>query len=232
MAIKSKGGYQSRIDERMFHGHQIVDSMSNHVFGASSWFHFFGVRIWECGVPPIPESLQELVLTPCPFLKGKKIKHTHFLFLSPTDRYDSLCIPRIGKVHVEGILKTLEPLHECFGFKQQRIHMKWYLMPIGGIRTNSFSNSKIPKNYVVAPETEEMWKMVLYKLRVDRKKGFPFVHSLIAKKIGPCGSVDFQKLHTDDHRMIGTKDGLIVSEKIPKGTKIPSYIPVKRIIGA
>ncbi len=65
-------------------------------FGAKKWAKYIG----EVGEePPLPEKLEELLKSPCPYWKGKQIKDTHMLTLIPaTVNGKELTLERLGEL--------------------------------------------------------------------------------------------------------------------------------------
>jgi hypothetical protein len=222
------------INEEMFHGKDICDLMGNRIFGAYSWSVFFRIRMWESALPMVTTDLKNLLKRRCPFIKNKQIKDTHFLFLAPTDRYGRVLIPRVSITDTEDVLNGFHPLEKCRGFFDQRISVRWHLFPINGVRIDAppfyKQCNRINKNYRLAHESEEVLKMVLFKLRVAKDKKFSFVHTVDCRNIEPHGGVDFNNLKDSNHYKIGTRDNMIISEIVPHNEKFLSLLPLKRII--
>ena len=51
-----------------------------HLFGVEEWTRFFG-DVGE--IPPLPKNIQDILSTPCPFVREKTIGETHLLVLMP-----------------------------------------------------------------------------------------------------------------------------------------------------
>lgn len=57
----------------------------SHFFGPSDWLRYYGAKIYNLELPMPIEMLENILNKDCPFIKGKKVKETHFLFFLPNN---------------------------------------------------------------------------------------------------------------------------------------------------
>lgn len=231
------------IDEAVFHGHFggcILDRM----FGASSWFSFLDIRLWEdFHIPPIPNKIYHIMNEDCCFWRKKKVMDTHFLFLAPCDKNEKIVIPRQANnfLFSKELIKenTFTSFERAFKNVNGKLKLNWYLLPIDGI-PSTFSEtlkcqySLLPKNYTVANETEEILKIVFYQLLVDEKKEFKLVRSLKPDKVSSKGIIEFNNLSIKDQvkiwGMVGANSYEIHEYEDMEGYNSKMCLSAKRLL--
>lgn len=58
---------------------------NNSFFGPADWLKYFDIEVIGLKLPRPIEELKAILESPCPFVEGKKVKETHYLFCTPFD---------------------------------------------------------------------------------------------------------------------------------------------------
>lgn len=169
-----RGGIENPIDHKLA---RFI--LGNNFFGFEEWMALYGVKFSKNQLrrfANFPWNVDTLN-SPCRFVRGKKIKHTHFAFFGP-DKINSKLL---------SIMKFLElhpgPDHPRFCSESENNDIllyekevfaavttcspRWYLMPIE-IVPNSTGNiykeqiKRLSREYEVPVAIEEILKLVLY----------------------------------------------------------------------
>lgn len=215
--FRTNGDFTDRVAEFMIRGgveastHQKLARaiMGKNFFGAEEWSEFYGVSFSEEKLQKLAEfPWSEGVLNaPCPFVKGKSIRETHFAFLGlDAIKGRPLTILRWPEIqHGSGsessgphLRSSLEWYSDDQVFEEV-CDFRWYLMPleiIPGSMNKKFEEQVVmfPLEYQVPLAIEEVSKHILYY----RKNGI----CLNSKAWGWC-----QDLVSGDNRvMVGLFD--------------------------
>lgn len=54
-------------------------------FGPADWLKYYDIEVIGLKLPKPVEELKAILESPCPFVEGKKVKETHYLFCMPFD---------------------------------------------------------------------------------------------------------------------------------------------------
>lgn len=173
--------------------------LGDNFFGPEEWLADYGFNLTQEQFEKItnfPWS-EDVLNSPCPFIKGKPIKETHFAFLG-FESIDgkSLTILRWNEMHPRPHLprfyQDIRPSYRKEAFaKKETCYLRWYLMPLVTIQESLDKNYKdqlkiVPKNYEVATAIEEVTKNILYY----RKTGI--CHNAEPLRFNQCQNVYYK----------------------------------------
>jgi hypothetical protein len=111
-------------------------------FGPADWTRHFGIEMPESISLPIPAGqLQSILESPCPFIKGKKVKETHYLYRLPVDfNGEPLTIGKRQEMFPQGSqpkfyrYMNVDAWYKDYGFaKTDTARFSWFLMFEGEI---------------------------------------------------------------------------------------------------
>ncbi|MCX6760510.1 MAG: hypothetical protein NTZ84_00150 [Candidatus Nealsonbacteria bacterium] len=149
------------------------DILGKKLFGPKEWLSSYGIwfsdqQLKEIFEFPWNESILD---APCPFVKGKSIKETHFAFLGIDRIYNKpLTVLKWHELHpISGKQKPkLNPWYEDQDFARVKTcWFKWYLMliksaPNSTEKTYQEQTAMMPAGYRAPFAIEEVTKNILY----------------------------------------------------------------------
>jgi len=129
-------------------------------FGPTDWIRYFNIKMKTINWPDSFHPLETILNSSCPFVPGKKIKETHYLFCLPNDYKGlPLTINRWEEIYkhkknltlrstdVSGIARNYaDSCYQSLDFsKKEQARLNWYLMfkgVIPGSTKKTFSEQK------------------------------------------------------------------------------------------
>ena len=136
-------------------------------FGAEEWSTHYGIAVPE--VPEFPWS-REILNSPCPFVRGRKIKDTHYAFLGvPVFDGEALSIMKLNELHPRDKQPKLFSSPAEAWYRQESFatevvcQPRWYLL-LKGIVPDSENKTwdrqlaMLPPEYHVPTGVEEVCK--------------------------------------------------------------------------
>lgn len=179
--------------------------MGINFFGPEEWFRFYGVDFPKTlEIPAFPWAIDTLN-APCPFVKGRRVKDTHFAFLGlPMLLGQPLTIARWSEIHpVNGRIAlnvSTYLLNERFASKHT-CEYRWYLTPLVSPptlddRTYNEQVEMLLPTYELSSAIVELTKHILY----FRRTGLPIKPPHWAR----CGDI-----YTNEYRVVVGCDRLI-----------------------
>lgn len=149
--------------------------MGKNFFGVEEWLTLYGVKFSNKQLREVADFPwdENILNSPCPFMKGKSIKETHFAFLGiDSIKNKPLTINRWQELHPK-YFYTPEIWHEKEKFAgESTCGFRWYLMLLESVpdliaKTHAEQIAILPVEYGVAFVIEETTKLILY----HRKNG-------------------------------------------------------------
>lgn len=139
--------------------------LGKNFFGAEEWLSHYGVAVSE--IPEFPWD-EAVLNSPCPFVKGRKVKDTHFAFLGvPHNGERSMTITTLHQLHPankQPRFYSTDPWYNNQGFATEIIcSLRWYLL-LKAIVPDSESKNwdeqcrTLPNEYEVPTGVEEVCK--------------------------------------------------------------------------
>lgn len=147
--------------------------MGKNLFGPEQWLSSYGIWFSERQIKNIadfPWSENDLD-APCPFIKGKRVKETHFAFLGIDRMYNRpLDILRWHEIHpisVNGVPKISSWDADQNFARARTCWLKWHLALIEGVpssegKTYQEQEDMLPDQYRFPFAIEEVTKNILY----------------------------------------------------------------------
>lgn len=149
--------------------------LGDNIFGIEDWSAFYGLHLLkdELRNPPDFPWSSDILSAPCPFVKGKKIKETHFAFLGlETIGGRPLTILRFHKFHPSSGQPFFKfhanPWYGRMRFAKITVgQFRWDLMPIEILPNSTDKNyeeaaSLLPLEYEMPFAMEEVMKNIFY----------------------------------------------------------------------
>lgn len=147
--------------------------MSPNFFGAEHWQDFYGIFFNQNEIPHFPWK-KEVLDSPCPFVKGKSVKETHFAFLGiPSINGKPLTILEWHKLHpawsqlrFHSYAPNTWYANHYFA-ETTTLSFRWYLMPLVIVpnstdKTYQKQVAMLPTDYEVPYAIEEITKFILF----------------------------------------------------------------------
>lgn len=187
--LRSDEAYAKRIAELMLRGglegsvHQRLARaiLGKNFFGIEDWAALYGVNFSEKQLRAVAEFPwgEDILNSPCPFIKGKAIRETHVAFLGLNQYMGKLLtIRKWQEIHpVTGQPRFYSYPQDCW-YKDEKFAnelactFRWYLMPLEIVPKSEYKTypdqvAMLPTEYEVPFAVEEVTKDLLY----HRKNG-------------------------------------------------------------
>jgi hypothetical protein len=162
------------LSETLF-GYQCCNIMGKNFFGFEEWKTLYGMRFskrWLCEVLVSPWG-EDVLNASCPFVKGKRIKETHFIFLGLTTVSSKpLNILRFHRLHPPAgqprFYSDPDPWYIKENFAAEKTcALRWYMMPLDNIPNSTSKTYReqvaiLPPEYEVPFAVEDVTKNILY----------------------------------------------------------------------
>lgn len=178
--LRSEPEYTKRVAKYIIRG-SVEDSMRNKLARVLMGKNFFGIDDWIIyGANFTEEQLrrvaefpwsEDILMNPCPFVKGMLVRDTHFAFLGVPSLYgEPLTVKRWLKLRAVNKLFRLVtniPLAGLPHFDKATLELRWYLLlkdivPDSDGKAYEEQVTKIPAEYYEIPTTiAEIMKNVL-----------------------------------------------------------------------
>jgi len=177
--IRTDKVFANRIADFMLHGWRLEASiyherarsiMGKNFFGVEDWLTLYGVKFSNRQLREVADFPwdENILNAPCPFVKGKSVKETHFAFLG-TDSIKGkpLTVHRWQELHPK-YFYTSEIWYEKEKFaNESTCSFRWYLMPLEVApnfiaKTYTEQIAILPVEYEVPLVVEEATKLILY----------------------------------------------------------------------
>lgn len=181
--LRGEPDYAKRVAEFMLRGglegsvHQKLARaiMGKNFFGVEEWSTLYGVNFTKKqlrGVAEFPWG-EDILNAPCPFVRSKSIKETHFAFLGlQTINGKPLTILKLQELHpATGQPKFYFNNNPWYGNQKFATDvvcgLRWYLMPLGIVpnstdKTYQAQVAMLSQDYEVPHAIEEVAKDILY----------------------------------------------------------------------
>ena len=182
--LRAEPDYAKRVAEFMLRGgasgsanRQVACAiLGKNFFGAEEWTALYGVKFTKKQLREAAEFPwgEEVLNAPCPLVKGKTVKETHFGFLGLENvNGKPLTILHLQELHPQnGQPKFASYAHGSWYFKESwatnpTAKFRWYLMPLEIIPNSEFKTYQdqvaiLPQGYEVPSAVEEVLKDILY----------------------------------------------------------------------
>jgi hypothetical protein len=138
---------------------------SKRFFGPEDWTRHFGIKMSKSTSLPIPTAqLQAILESPCPFIKDKKVKKTHYLYYLPADfNGEPLTIGKWQEMFPQGsqpkFYLYMNVGYKDYGFaKTDTARFSWFLMFEGVIPGTEYKNWD--EQLALKPENYDVPKLV------------------------------------------------------------------------
>lgn len=182
--LRAEPNYAKRVAEFMLRGgiegsiHQKLARviLGENFFGVEEWSSLYGVNFTKKQLREIANFpwKEDVLNAPCPFVKGKKIKETHFAFLGLSSfKSKPLTILKWQEIHPASKQpQFLSYAPDCWYSKEKFATKKtsdfrWYLklkeiIPFSTNKTRQEQTKMLPDEYGVPFAVEEVAKEILY----------------------------------------------------------------------
>ncbi len=221
--LRAEPDYAKRVAEFMLRGglegsvHQKLARavMGKNFFGIEDWSSLYGISFTKKQLREVTEFPwgEDILNAPCPFVKSKSIKETHFAFLGlPTINGKPLNIIKWHELHpATGQPKFYFANNPWYGNQEFATEvacgLRWYLMPLEIVpksedKTYDDQKAMLPQDYEVPTAIAEVTKDILYY----RKNGI----YLNPSRYGRCQAVTSGGYRVSVGRFDGS--GLLVSD--------------------
>jgi hypothetical protein len=153
--------------------------MNKNFFGVEEWSTLYGVNFSKKQLREVAEFPwgEDILNAPCPFVKGKSIRETHFAFLGLNSiEGKPLTIIRWWKLHPAPWQPRFS--HYVLGSwytkrkfaNEPTCGFRWYLMPLEIVPNSTYKTYKeqvtmLPAEYEVPFAIEEVGKDILYCMK-------------------------------------------------------------------
>jgi hypothetical protein len=233
--LRTDSDYAKRVAEFMCDGDGLRESVSHRIarmllgknfFGVEEWSKFYGVSFSKEQLQPVvnfPWS-RDILDAPCPFVRGKRIKDTHFAFLGLDYLNDEpLTILKFHKLHPEyGEPRLFYYTNKTMWYGTHKFStevtcgLRWYLilketMPDSGDKTYEKQMTMLPPEYEIPSACEYVTHHILYY----RKNGiylnlYPGPRKLAS--LGRCRDIVYWNADSS-HVLVGAfgHNGLMIS---------------------
>ena len=182
--LRAEPDYAKRVAEFMLRGgvsgsvnHQVVRAiMDKNFFGVEEWATLYCVKFTKKQLREVAEFPwgEEVLNAPCPFVKGKTVKETHFAFLRLENvNGKPLTILHLQELHPHNGQPKFASYAPNSWYSNQAwatsktAKFRWYLMPLEIVpnsedKTYQDQVTMLPQGYEVPTAVEEVLKDLLY----------------------------------------------------------------------
>ena len=182
--LRAEPNYAKRVAEFMLRGsiegsiHQKLARaiLNENFFGVEEWSSLYGVNFTKKQLREIADFpwSKDVLNAPCPFVKGKKVKETHFAFLGLSSfRGKPLTILKWQELHPKSKQPKFYSYAPDYWYTKEKFatektsDFRWYLMlkeiiPDSTNKTFQEHTKRLPDGYELPFAIEEVAKEILY----------------------------------------------------------------------